>query len=92
MNPQDALAAEAILGDEAKKFLNGDLGRYMKGVAEQEVEEAILDLEKTDPSDMKKVWEIKNRIWRARNFSAWLLDLVQKGEEALRVYQQQQEE
>jgi len=92
MNQEDALIAEAVLGDEAKKFLEGDLGRYMKGVADQEVEEAIIDLQDTDPSDTKKVWEIKNRIWRARNFSTWLIELVQRGEEALRVYQQQKQD
>jgi len=92
MTTEDQLIAEAIMGDEAKKFLEGDLGRYMKGVADQEVEEAIIDLQDTDPTDTKKVWEIKNRIWRARNFSTWLLELVQRGEEALRVYQQQKQE
>lgn len=92
MNQEDALIAEAVLGDEAKKFLEGDLGRYMKGVADQEVEEAIIDLQDTDPTDTKKVWEIKNRIWRARNFSTWLIELVQRGEEALRVYQQQKQD
>jgi len=92
MTTEDQLIAEAIMGDEAKKFLEGDLGRYMKGVADQEVEEAIIDLQDTDPTDTKKVWEIKNRIWRARNFSTWLIELVQRGEEALRVYQQQKQD
>ena len=91
MTDEDALSAEAILGDEAKRFLEGDLGRYMRGVADQEVEKAILELEEVDPGDAKKVREIQNRIWRARNFPAWLVELVQRGEEALRVYQQQKQ-
>jgi hypothetical protein len=87
---EDELAAEAILGDEAKRFLNGDLGKYMRGVAEQDIQEAILELEDVDSRDDKKVRDIQNKIWRARNFVGYLEELVQRGEEALRVYQQQQ--
>jgi hypothetical protein len=89
---EDELSAEAILGDEARKFLEGDLGRYMRGCAEQDVQEALLDLEDADPEDHKKIRDIQNKIWRARNFPVWLNELVQRGEEALRVYQQQQKE
>lgn len=87
----DELEAQAVLGDEAKRFLAGDLGKKMLDYASQEVEEAIIELENTDPSDQKKMWEIKNRIWRAKNFGGWLYELVQRGDEALRVYQQQKQ-
>ena len=89
---EDELAAEAILGDEARRFLDGDLGKYMRGVAEQEIQEAILELEDADPEDKKKIREIQNKIWRARNFTGWLNELVQRGEEALRAFQQQKQE
>ena len=88
---EDALSEEAILGDEAKRFLSGDLGKHMLDFASKEVEDAIIELEDTDPSDQKKMWEIKNRIWRAKNFGGWLYELVQRGDEALRVYQQQKQ-
>lgn len=92
MSAEDELMAEGILGDEAKRFLEGDLGKYMRGCADQDIQEAILDLGAADPQDTKAIRDIQNRIWRARNFSGWLIELVQRGEEALRVYQQQKQE
>jgi len=86
------LEAEALLGDDAKRFLEGDLGRVLKGIAEQEVKKAILEFEEVDLTDEKKVRDLQNRIWRASRFTGWLEELVERGEEALRAIQQQKQQ
>lgn len=88
----EELEAEALLGDEAKRFLEGDLGKVLKGIAEQEVKKAILEFEEADLTDEKKVRDLQNRIWRASRFTGWLEELVERGEEALRALQQQKQE
>ena len=85
----EALEAEALLGDEAKRFLEGDLGRVLKGIAEQEIKKATLDFEEADLTDEKKIRDLQNRIWRASRFTGWLEELVERGEEALRSLEQQ---
>ena len=87
----EELEAEAILGDEARRFLEGDLGKLLCGIAEQEVQKAVLELEEADLTEEKKIRDIQNRIWRANRFAGWLKELVERGDEALRALQQQKE-
>lgn len=86
------LEAEAVMGDEAKRFLDGDLGRILRGIAEQEVKAAVLEFEDVDLTEEKKIRDLQNRIWRASRFTGWLEELVERGEEALRALQQQKQE
>lgn len=86
------LEAEAVMGDEAKRFLDGDLGKILKGIAEQEVKAAILEFEEVDLTNDKKIRDLQNRIWRASRFTGWLEELVERGEEALRALQQQKQQ
>lgn len=92
MTDEESLVAEALLGDEAKKFLTGELGRFLLGCAEQDAKLAASGLEDVDPSDQKKIRDLQNRVWRARSFEGWLNELVQRGEDAIKVYQQQKQE
>lgn len=91
MSPLDALIAEAELGEEARKFIASDLGRCLLGMSEQEVLAVHEELEKVDPTEIEKIRALQARIRHARNFGAWLSELVSRGEEALKVYQQQKE-
>ena len=88
----EALMAEALIGDEAEKFVQSELGRTILGMAKQEVEVAALDLKDCDLKDDKKLREIQNRIWRATQFEAWLVELISKGQEAMQTLAAQQEE
>lgn len=88
----EELEAEALLGDEAKRFLEGDLGKVLKGIADQEVKKALIEFEEVDLTNEKKVRDLQNRIWRASRFTGWLEELVERGDEALRALQQQKQE
>lgn len=92
MAGDNEIIAEALLGEEAKKFLGGDLAKFMLGCAEQDAKLASEGLEDVDPKAEDKIRDLQNRIWRARSFEGWLNELVQRGEDALRVYQQQKQE
>ena len=81
----DALKAEVLIGDDAKTFIESELGRTILGMAEQDVERALVVLDGADPADTKAMAIIQNRIWRARSFKAWLIELINNGEQALEV-------
>lgn len=92
MTELDALIAEAELGEEAKGFLEGNLGRFLLGCAEQEVKAAQEALEEVDANNAKAISELQNKAWRARKFEEWLKELVSKGENAIAAYKQQKQE
>lgn len=87
----DELIAEALIGDEAKRFLESDLGQVILGMAQQEVDAAVEKLKAVDPTDAKVIREIQNEVWRAEQFKGWLTELFHKGEAALQAFKQQSE-
>lgn len=87
----DELIAEAELGEEARNFLKGNLGQWLIGCAEQEIQSAHEDLENVKPTEKEKIRELQNQAWRARSFSKWLVELVSRGENAIQSYKQQQQ-
>ena len=87
----EELIAAAELGEEARNFLAGDLGKYLLGMAEQEVLAAQEDLEGVNPEDTKAVRDLQMKARFGRKFKEWLLGLVQDGDEALHVWQQKQQ-
>lgn len=88
----DELLAEVDLGDQADQFLQGDLGRYLFGCCDQEVEAAVRDLKVVDASNTKAIQDLQNRIWRAESVKAWLVELVLRGQQAIGVIQGEQTE
>ena len=91
MTEHDALIAEAELGEEARKFMESDLGKVLLGLARQETGLAQIALETVDPNEKSKIVQLQNQAWLGRKFEEWLLDLVDKGESAMNVFRQQQE-
>lgn len=76
------LMAEAILGDDADKFLKTELGRYLLETAKQESLDALHELKSIDPTDTKKITELQNKIWLAESFEGWLVQLINAGQQA----------
>lgn len=95
MNEKDtqlaALVAEAELGEEARKFLESDLYRFMVGAAGQEADSALQALAEIDPRKTDEIQDLQYAIRRAGQFEAWLRELVSKGDNAIATYQQQTE-
>jgi hypothetical protein len=85
----DELIAEALIGDEAKKFVESELGRTVLGFAEQEVALALEALATVDPTDAEKIRELQNKAKLNRMFNDHLAQLITEGENALQAYIQQ---
>ena len=88
----DVLLAEAELGEEAKRFLESDLGKAVIGMAEQNVELARIRLGEIDPDDNKLIRTLQNEIKLGERFKQYVLELFQNGEQAKAIYKQQSQE
>ena len=81
----DENMAEAILGRDAEEFCRGELGKYLLGRSKQERQEAQEELAKMSPLRIFKGYELRNAIWRAESFEAWLVELIMNGKNAQRI-------
>lgn len=91
MTDKDTLIAEAVIGDEAKNFIESDLGKTILGMIEQDIALATAKYREVDPTDSKTVRDIQNEVWRAETFKSYLLQLFQRGEQAIHVFAQQRD-
>lgn len=78
----DLLMAEAVLGRDAEEFLNTELGRYMLGCCEQEIDEAQDQLSRVHPWRKRRIQELQNKVWRARSVKGWLAEIISNGKAA----------
>jgi hypothetical protein len=88
-NPDDELIAEAELGEEARKFLESDLGKCLIGMANQEVEAALIELETVQPNDVEAIRRLQNQAKLGRQFEQWLRELVVRGNNAITIFKHQ---
>lgn len=86
----DELKAQVIIGDDAETFISSELGRTLVGMAEQDVKSAMIEFESCDLTDSKAIAKIQQDLRVARKFEAYLVELIQRGREALEAYKQQQ--
>jgi ABC-type Zn2+ transport system substrate-binding protein/surface adhesin len=92
MSTQNELIAQALIGDEAKKFLESDFGKCLIGMANQEADAALQQLADVDPDDAKAVRKLQNRVWLGRQFEAFVQELITEGNNALATWRQQTDE
>lgn len=88
----DELMASALIGDEAKKFLESDLGKVIIGIADQEVDLAKEKLLDVDPDDIKAVRKLQHQAEFGIAFKSWLYNLLNEGEQAMAAFKQQEQE
>ncbi|HEX2614028.1 MAG TPA: hypothetical protein VHL10_00925 [Nitrososphaera sp.] len=74
------------IGDEAKRFLESDLGRCILGIVEQDSEKARQGLELVDPQDTKSVTALQKKAQMSRMFKNYVVELFERGEAALEVW------
>lgn len=82
------LTAEVEIGEEAKRFLESDLGRCITGIVEQRIADAHAQLEEINPEDTSGVLRLQESIKLSRDFTQWLNQLVADGEQALLTWAQ----
>lgn len=93
MNEEDAiLIAQAEMGEQAKAFLESELGRVLIGMAEQDAQAAREALELVPPTETNTIMTLQNKARCARNFESWLKELVSRGEESINIWKQRKGE
>ena len=88
----DDLIDAAELGEEAKRFLESDLGKSLFARAQQETLSALEALGECDATDSKAIVLLQNRATLGRQFPEWIREIIHIGDEALHVWKQQNEE
>lgn len=91
MDDREVTEAEALIGDEADAFMRSELGRTLLGIAEQDAAEAMEHLKRISPSETDKIREYQNTIWLAERFKGWLVELFDRGEQAIKILQHEDE-
>jgi hypothetical protein len=76
------LVAEIDMGQQAREFVESDLGRYLVGCAHQEILDAQRALKRVLPWRRRRIQELQNRIWRAESLLLWLRSLIEAGKSA----------
>lgn len=84
----DDLIAEAEIGDEARKFVESELGKAMLDRADQQLRAAQEALETVDPTKTEEIRTLQNKAQIARNFGEWLSELIDRGDNALTVWKE----
>lgn len=78
-NAEEELFAEAMLGQEAIDFLNSDLGRLLRGYAEQEVMICQQKLLTTPFWRWRKIIKLQNRAAVAQQFTNFISEALLRG-------------
>ncbi len=77
------LLAEAMLGEDALRFVRSDLGRYLVGRADQEIKVATIALKTVYPWRWRRITHLQNKICVAERVKAWLLEAIVSGKIAM---------
>jgi len=78
----ETLLAEAALGRDAEEFIASDIGRYILGRCDMEIEEASEKLSVVSPWRRNRIRQLQNEIWRAKSVKSWLAELITIGKQA----------
>lgn len=84
----ELLVAEAVLGRDAEEFLRSDIGRYIVGRCQQDIEDAHAGLTSVSPWRRNRIKELQNQAWRAKSVQGWLVELIQQGRQAEQALEQ----
>lgn len=92
MDQQAKLRAACIEnGDDAEKFLNTRFGQYLIGQADLESEQAKEALTDVDPSDIRTISDLQNRIKRSRSLAMWISSAIEQGDSEYNEFVQAQQ-
>lgn len=80
--------AEILLGDDIDTFFKSDIGQYIVGRAQQEIDDAVIKLKTVTPEDIKQVRKLQNRINVAEGSLLWLQEALISGKQAMETLQE----
>lgn len=79
------LFARSQLGVKIRDFIESDVGRYLQGRAQQEIEQAQVDALDCNPRTWwgrRKLLKLQDKAGVARSFLRWIVEAIQDGEVA----------
>ena len=82
------LKDSAALGDEAKAFLNGAIGKEVLRRASEDEYACLRELAEADPSDAKTLTRLQIKAAGPRSFVRWINDILKDGKIAQHQLQQ----
>lgn len=85
----EELKAQIIIGDDAETFVSSELGKTMIGMARQDAEAAMLAFGDADVNNAIAIAKIQQDYRTAKKFEQYLVELIQRGREALETFKQQ---
>jgi len=74
--------AEVDMGEEAERFLESKIGRYMVGRARQVAQRAYEQLRDTDPAATTAIRRLQDTIRWGESIGAWIEELILSGKNA----------
>jgi len=74
--------AEVDLGDEAERFMESKVGRYIVGRAQQVAQQAYEQLRDTDPADTAAIRRLQDTIRWGESIGGWIEELILGGKNA----------
>ena len=89
LDPNDPAVRSAVFGKQVEDFINGDIGSYLLGRVDDELQSAQAALNKCSPWRRRRITELQNQIWRCESFKDWLADAVISGQQAMKLLENQ---
>lgn len=80
------------LGDQARRWLESDIGQWVLGVAQQEVDAATRDLKEVDPENSAEIRRLQNAIKVAEQGVKWLLEAIQRAHQVETLHDEEERE
>lgn len=84
----DPLIKVAVIGEQARQFLQTDLGDYLLKRAQSQIESATDELKRVSPRWMwgrKKIERLQGQIAVAENTINWLAEAITEGDAATKI-------
>ena len=83
------LLADAVLGRECERFWSSQVGRYIRGRAETEIQQLLEKLVDADPKDMSAQVDIRQDIQIRKVMLRYMSDQIQNGKISERQLEEQ---
>lgn len=90
-NDNRELIHQIDFGMQVEAFLGSEVGKYLIGRAEQEVEDATSQLKDADPENPKLIRDLQSTIKRAESIQYWMAEAIQAGHLAQHQLREQDE-
>ena len=84
----DPLLNAAVIGEQARQFLQTDLGDYLLKRAQAQIDSATHDLKRASPNwiwGRKKIERLQSQIAVAENTIHWLAEAITEGDAATKI-------